>query len=179
MSGRTRKQARDAELALLKAIRDRPGLRIPALSIALRATPSAIFDRARRLEARDGVERDPGKRWYAKGCMPAADVLSPADERLLEMMRGNPGASSGALAALIGHISGGAIAGRCQRLSARGLVVKRADRRWVLAREEEEPDGVSEWIADRPGPADDPKTWVRSISRYVRSEPEGAPARYG
>ena len=179
MSGITRKQARAAERALLKVIRDHPGLRVPALAVASRASPSAVDARAHRLEAQGEVERDPGKRWYVKGAVPTADALSPADEKLLEAMRSNPGASSGALAALIGDVSGSAIAGRCQRLSKRGLLVKRADRRWAIAprEEEEEHDGASE-STHRPEPVDDPKTWVKN-STLCQVEVEGAPARFG
>ena len=178
MSGRTRAQARASEQALVAVIRASPGLRGAELSALMRAPPSAILARVHRLEDRGEIEQTKAKRWYVAGAAPSVDALSLKDAQLLEALRNNPGASTSELAILVGGVSRGAIAGRVQRLGQRGLLVKRKDQGWVIAPElPEAPGEPVEWTANHEPEA--LSRWVRSISQYVRTMLDGAPARYG
>ena len=109
-------------------------------------------------------------------------VLAGANERLLEVMRANPGATASALAAALGATKGSVVS-RWRKLALRGRLEKDRLGHWRVAGDGPGPQRApAQWTAEpEPGCGDRPfPPWVRPIGRFMRiSTSEFACSRYG
>jgi hypothetical protein len=119
------------------------------------------------------VGRPPSPAWHGNGANKA--LMATRNHELIEAMRAHPAASAGALAALLG-VGIGSIAGRRQRLAARGLLIKDRRGHWRVAepaRSSDSVDGaddISEFeTPERQAPllVFDRRRWVWPIDFYV------------